>query len=223
MLTQQHLLRARILIVDDQPSNVRMLEKMLMTAGYTSVTSATDPRQVVPLYRELIPDLILLDIRMPHLDGFQVMEQLKEIEHATYPPVLVLTAQSDRDTRLRALSSGARDFLGKPLDQTEVLARIRNLLEIRLLQNELAMQNLILEEKVCERTTALMKANEELRAEMAERKKFEEQFLHAQKMESIGRLASGVAHDFNNIIMVIKCYSDIALKSLTPEKPLYRD
>ncbi|RJP18985.1 MAG: response regulator [Candidatus Omnitrophota bacterium] len=155
MINPEQLTAGKILIIDDQPQNILLLEKMLKAAQYASVNSTTDSRRAVDLYQEYKPDLVLLDLRMPHMDGFQVMEQLREIEGNSYLPILVLTAQSDRDTRLRALESGAKDFLDKPLDQAEVLARIHNILEIRLLYNELSNQNQILEEKVRIRTKEL--------------------------------------------------------------------
>lgn len=148
-------LTAKILVVDDLPSNVLLLEKILRSAGYQNVAGVTDSRTVAGLYRAHKHDLILLDIDMPYYDGFQVMAQLNEIEQESYLPILVLTAQSDQDTRIRALQNGAKDFLGKPFDRTEVLTRIRNILEVRLMHNQLRNQNLLLEEKVMERTWEL--------------------------------------------------------------------
>ncbi len=148
-------LTAKILVVDDLPSNVLLLEKILRSAGYQNVSGVTDSRAVAELYRAHKHDLILLDIDMPYYDGFQVMAQLNDIEHESYLPILVLTAQSDQDTRIRALQSGAKDFLGKPFDRTEVLTRIKNILEVRLMHNQLRDQNLLLEEKVMERTWEL--------------------------------------------------------------------
>ncbi|MEW5754827.1 MAG: HD domain-containing phosphohydrolase [Pseudomonadota bacterium] len=148
-------LTAKILVVDDLPSNVLLLEKILRSAGYQNVSGATDSRTVADLYRTHKYDLILLDIDMPYYDGFQVMAQLNEIEQDSYLPILVLTAQSDQDTRIRALQNGAKDFLGKPFDRTEVLTRIKNILEVRLMHNQLRNQNALLEEKVMERTWEL--------------------------------------------------------------------
>jgi diguanylate cyclase (GGDEF)-like protein len=123
-----------MLIVDDQPANVRLLERMLRGAGYTRVSSTVEPREVCELHRKNRYDLILLDLQMPGLDGFQVMEGLKAVETEGYLPVLVLTAQPEH--RQRALSAGAKDFVSKPFDQVEVLTRIHNLLEVRLLLRE---------------------------------------------------------------------------------------
>lgn len=147
--------QARILMVDDEPVNLKLLEKMLTADGYSNIHTLTDSRDVQTAYEKEQYDLILLDINMPHLDGFAVMEGLKQVETDGYLPVLVLTAQADRETRLRALEAGARDFLSKPLDRAEVLNRIHNILEVRLLHNDVRDQNRILEEKVQERTQEL--------------------------------------------------------------------
>jgi serine phosphatase RsbU (regulator of sigma subunit) len=131
MVSQADILNARILVVDDQEANVRLLEGMLRIAKYTSVESTTDPNQVCELHRRNRYSLILLDLQMPHLDGFQVMEALKEIEPDDYLPVLVITAQPDH--KLRALEAGAKDFVSKPFDMAELRARVHNILEVRLL------------------------------------------------------------------------------------------
>ena len=150
------ILSAKILIVDDQPPNVMLLEKMLSNQGFTFVHSTTDPRPVVEMYLEHRYDLILLDISMPFMNGYEVMAALNKVEEdKTYVPVLVLTAQTDRDTRIKSLEHGAKDFLTKPFDRLEVLTRIRNMLEVRLLHNQVRDQNRILEEKVLERTQEL--------------------------------------------------------------------
>lgn len=131
MVTEADILRAKILIVDDQEANVQLLESILASANYTAVSSTTDPYAVCELHRESHFDLILLDLKMAGMDGFQVLEGLKEIEANGYVPVLVVTANPD--CKLRALRSGARDFISKPFDIAEVLARVHNLLEVRLL------------------------------------------------------------------------------------------
>lgn len=153
---------AKILIVDDKAVNVRLLEMMLSFGGFTNVQSTTDSRDVVQLNNDNDYDLILLDIRMPHLDGFQVMEALSKASGEEYLSVLVLTAQNDMETRLKALQGGARDFVTKPFDKAEILNRITNMLEVRVLYNERKRQNEILEEKVHERTLELQERNVEL-------------------------------------------------------------
>jgi putative two-component system response regulator len=153
---------AGILIVDDNPTNVQLLDMMLEMEGFTKVQSTTDPRQVLGLQQEHKFDIILLDIQMPHLDGFEVMEQLRSGEESDYLPVLVLTAQQDMETRLRALESGAKDFVTKPFDRLEVLNRIYNILEVRFLYNERLRQAEVLEAKVKERTQQLQDSRLEL-------------------------------------------------------------
>jgi two-component system cell cycle response regulator len=125
------ILNASILIVDDQEMNVQLLEQMLREVGYRCITSTMDPHTVCTLHRDNHYDLILLDLQMPGMDGFQVMEGLKEIKTDSYLPVLVITAQ--RGHKLRALKAGAKDFVSKPFDMVEVKTRIRNMLEVRLL------------------------------------------------------------------------------------------
>jgi len=129
------ILNAGILVVDDQEVNVLLLERMLRGAGYLSVSSTMDPNEVCELHRKNRYGLILLDLLMPGMDGYKVMEGLKEIEEGGYLPVLVITAQPDQ--KLRALQAGAKDFVGKPFDLAEVLARVHNMLEVRLLYDEL--------------------------------------------------------------------------------------
>jgi putative two-component system response regulator len=158
--------QARILIVDDQEVNVRLLEGLLEVSGYTNVLSTSDSTEVVGIVGEQAPDLILLDLQMPVLSGFDVMELLQPWIHGTTRlPILMLTADSSREAKSRALSAGASDFLNKPFDPTEVELRIRNLLEVRLLQLQLHEQNKGLEQRVQERTRDL----EEARLEIIER------------------------------------------------------
>ncbi len=159
---------ARILIVDDQDTNVQLLERILRTAGYTDFRSTTDPRRVLSVFAELQPDLILLDLHMPHLDGFMVMESLKPlIVTGSFLPIIVLTADITPEAKRRALADGARDFLTKPFDPIEVLLRIDNLLETRFLHSKLLTQNQMLEEKVGERTRDLENAHIEVLERLA--------------------------------------------------------
>ena len=136
MPSQDEILKAKILVVDDSPDNVDLMLEILRDAGYTNVTATMRPAQVCPLHREHCYDLILLDLQMPELNGFQVMKGLKEIEHGGYLPVLALTAQPS--FKIAALEAGARDFISKPFDLMEVHKRIHNMLEVRLLYKELA-------------------------------------------------------------------------------------
>lgn len=154
---------ANILIVDDQETNIYILEYFLSSQGYTNIKTTTDPRNVVPLYISFKPDIILLDLSMPYLSGFEVMEQLKTLTPVnTFLPILVLTADVTTESKQRALSGGASDFLTKPFDLVEVELRIRNLLFTGFLQQKLKNLNLDLEEKVKERTIELETRNIEL-------------------------------------------------------------
>src|ERR1017187_2131394 len=136
MISSSEILKASILIVDDEESNILLLEHTLRGAGYTSIASTMNPHNVCELYRNHRYDLILLDIKMPDMDGFQVLECLKAIETDDYPPVLVITAEPGH--KQRALRAGAKDFVSKPFELVDVLTRVHNMLEMRLLQKELA-------------------------------------------------------------------------------------
>ncbi len=162
MPSQSDFLGANILIVDDQAVNVALLEQMLREADYTRITSTTDPREVCALHRKNRYDLILLDLQMPGMDGFQVMEALKTNRDDGYLPVLVITAQHGH--KMRALLAGAKDFISKPFDITEVKARVHNLLEVRLLYKELERHNALLEETVKERTAELRESEARYRS-----------------------------------------------------------
>jgi diguanylate cyclase (GGDEF)-like protein len=136
MPSRDEILNAKILVVDDSADNVELMLEILREAGYTDVSSTMLPEQVCPLHRQQCYDLILLDLQMPGLNGFQVMKGLKEIEQGGYLPVLALTAQPS--FKIAALEAGARDFISKPFDLLEVHKRIHNMLEVRLLYKELA-------------------------------------------------------------------------------------
>ena len=146
---------ACILVVDDEPANLKLLDKMLRSQGYQRLVLVDDPRVVIDLYRITQPALILLDINMPHLDGYQVMAQLKAMNDPLLPPIVILTAQHDKDSMLRALAAGARDFIGKPFDRNELLMRVRNLLEAQMAHSLLHDQKAVLEDMVRARTEAL--------------------------------------------------------------------
>jgi PAS domain S-box-containing protein len=156
------ILNASILIVDDQESNVSLLEQVLHEVGYTCVSSTTNSREVCALHRKHRYDLILLDLQMPDMDGFQVMEGLKIGAVDDYLPVLVLTAQPGH--KLRALQTGAKDFISKPFDLVEVKMRIHNMLEVRLLYKKLEDYNKLLEQKVLERTAELRESEARFRS-----------------------------------------------------------
>ncbi len=150
------LATSRILIVDDQPSNVMLLEGILQEEDFTSYRGLTDPREALSAFIEYLPDLILLDLQMPYLDGFAVMKQLQAcVAPGDFLPILVLTADITPEAKRRALTEGALDFLTKPFDATEVVLRIKNLLQTRSLHLQLQKQNEVLDEKVRERTADL--------------------------------------------------------------------
>src|SRR5690606_16992339 len=149
MLNVVDVFNASILIVDDQESNVTLLELVLGEAGYKKISSTMDSREVCALHRKNQYDLILLDLQLPDMDGFQVIEGLKTNIDDPYLPVIVLTAQPGH--KLRALQAGAKDFISKPFDLIEVKTRIRNVLEVRLLYKKLESYNRQLEQQVEER------------------------------------------------------------------------
>ena len=134
MIKETDIFNASILIVDDLEFNVQILDRMLRNAGYISITTTTNPLEVCDLYQKNRYNLILLDIEMPGMNGFLVLEGLKKIEPDDYLPVIVIT--SHPDYKLRALHIGAKDFISKPFDRGEVLARVHNMLEVRLLHEE---------------------------------------------------------------------------------------
>lgn len=160
------LQQMRILAVDDDESNLLLLRRILEHAGYTRVDVVTDPFLVAPMFVETRPDLVLLDLRMPGIDGFELMGRLGPLtDDGSDVPFLVLTADATDETRRRALSLGARDFLTKPLDRVELLLRVRNLLHVKHLQDRLLEHNAQLEDEVADRTRDL----EQSRLEMLER------------------------------------------------------
>ena len=178
MVSSADILNAGILVVDDMEPNVRLLEGMLRVAGYVSVASTTDPNEVCALYRQNRYSLILLDLQMPGMDGFQVMEGLKEIEGDGYLPVLVITAQPGH--KLRALEAGAKDFVSKPFEMAELRARVHNILEVRLLHLESRNYSKVLEETVRE----LEASREVIRIKtLEEQRKSEQELALAQETQ----------------------------------------
>ena len=195
MLEASAILNASILIVDDIEANVVLLEQIMRNAGYTNITSTQNPREVYELHKAHRYDLILLDLQMPEMDGFEVMERLKPLETADYLPVLVITAQPSH--KLRALKAGAKDFVSKPFDLVEVQTRIHNMLEVRLLYRQLADYNKRLEQTVLERTA-------ELRLSEARFQRFTElssDWYWEQDAQGVLTISSGPVHellDLNN-------------------------
>ncbi|CAK0766989.1 putative two-component system response regulator [Gammaproteobacteria bacterium] len=155
MNIDESIANERILIVDDEPINLKLLGNMLSSQGYQELVIVDDPREVVDLYLTARPDLILLDINMPYLDGYQVMEQLKKLNDPLLPPIVILTAHYNKEHLLRALAAGARDFVSKPFDRNELLMRVRNLLDAQRVHRLMHDQKNLLEKMVLERTEEL--------------------------------------------------------------------
>ena len=207
-MNQEELFSLHILIVDDEPVNIALLEDMLQFSGYQQVVATTDPRRVLDLCRRQRPDLVLLDLNMPYLDGFAVLRQLG----AEYPndacfPVLVLTADISLETKRRALAAGATDFLTKPFDNVEVLLRIKNLLRTRHQHLQLSDQKALLEDSVQERTAELRQALTRLQTAQA-------QIIQQERLSALGAMTAGIAHDFNNVLALILGYSEMLTRML---------
>lgn len=162
MEVNQRIFESKILIVDDDVSIGMTLEEMLKDNDYKKIRYISDSRQAATVFKEYQPDLVMLDIRMPHVDGFGVMEEIRKINPQSFVPILVLTGETEEEICLRALGLGATDFLNKPYKASEVLARIQNMLRVRQLQCELEQKNDLLEGKVEDRTKQLRHAVQEL-------------------------------------------------------------
>lgn len=204
----------RILMVDDRIANVSLLENVLTRLGYKNVKGVTDPRVVFTIVTEWEPDLIVLDLAMPHINGFQVMNRLRlGVPKEEWIPVLVLTADTDAGTKRKALTAGATEFLPKPFDSSEILLRIHNLLLMRILQRELQAQNEALDLKVSERTEQLVTRSKELERALKELKDAQDQLLKQERFRAFGEMAGGVVHDFNNVLMCVVGYTDLLLQN----------
>ncbi len=197
-MNQHPLPPAKILIIDDEPSNVRLLERVLELFGGVTWRCTTDPREAIPMFAEFQPDLVLTDLHMPHVDGYEVISEIRELlDGDIFLPIVVLTADVSPETRRKALRSGASDFITKPLDTTEVQLRIRNLLENRFL-------NLRLDETVRQRTSELEDALTQLRTA-------QEHVVKQERLRALGMMAGGIAHDFNNALTMILGYGELLL------------
>ncbi len=167
MLLDERILNAKILIVDDNILNVQILKKILTEAGYFNLYLTTDSTKAPLMYKEINPDLVLLDFNMPQLNGIEVMAEMKAQNPQGYLPILMITSEEDENLRAKAFQAGAKDFLKKPYDRLEVVLRSRNLIEVRLLYNQVKTDNLSLEEKVNERTKELYHARMEVIVRLA--------------------------------------------------------
>ncbi len=189
---------AKILIVDDEQGNINVLERMLSSVGYHNITSTTDSRSTPDIYQSIHPDLILLDIKMPEFSGFDVMRALSTLEKESYLPILVLTAQLDPETRLQALKAGAKDFVNKPFIMEEMLARINNLLEVRMLHNSAHQEKKSLEYQVVERSQELKQYQVEIIHRLARAAEYRdnETGMHVIRISKLCEcLAQGVGMD----------------------------
>ena len=153
---------ANILVVDDEAINLEIIKEMLSSAGYSNLNLTNSPKKAIQFYSHTPPDIVLLDIKMSEMSRFEVIQHFQSINHVPEPPVLILTALADKQTRLQALSSGARDFISKPFDADETLNRIRNLLEMHLAHKEIIVHNETLDRAVNQRTKELQKAQKEI-------------------------------------------------------------
>ncbi len=183
---------ARILLVDDEPANVDLLRRLLVRSGFTRIESTSDSREVADLYVKFRPDLILLDLHMPHRDGLAVMDELNQIAEASYLPILMLTGDDTQEAKREALSRGAKDFLNKPFNSDEVILRIGTLLETRFLYLQIQSQNQILEAKVRDRTRELESAQIEIIERLARAAEFRDDNT-GQHTERVGQMAALLA------------------------------
>jgi putative two-component system response regulator len=193
-MPQRSFKHARIMIVDDEPANVDLLRRVLGRAGFHKLDSTNDPREAVSLYVETRPDLILLDLHMPHVDGLAVMDRLNDIVEASYLPILMLTGDMTPEARREALSRGAKDFVNKPFNPDEVLLRIRTLLETRFLYLQIQSHNQMLEAKVRERTRELEAAQIEIIERLARAAEFRDDNT-GQHTERVGQMAALLARE----------------------------
>ena len=197
---------AHILMVDDEVSSTCLMTNFLNRIGYTQLRSINDSRRAFEAIETFVPDLILLDLNMPELDGFEVLNALRADRENEQIPVLVLTGDPSATNKRRALAAGATDLLVKPFDASEVSMRIQNLLHARFLRLEIRAQNRRLEARVLERTSELERALADLQA--AQR-----QAVQQERLSAFGEMAAGVVHDFSNALMSVIGYSEMLLSN----------
>jgi len=198
-MTTDLLQAARLLVVDDNVANLCLLQNVLNRIGFRNIESITDPRATFDRVAMTKPDLIVLDLNMPFMDGYAVMQQLAQSgSRDGFLPILVLTSDATSKTKRKALAAGASDLLTKPFDASEVFMRIRNLLEMRFLHRQLQEQNQSLEVRVAERTRELREVQQQVVAQ--------------ERLRAFGEMAGGVVHDFNNALMSVIGYSELLLE-----------
>lgn len=203
---------SRILIVDAAVANTTMLENVLHRMGYKAVKALNEPEEVFAVVDDWKPELIVLELAMPRVNGFEVMELLRNgLPREAWIPILILSSDCTAVTKRKALAGGASEFLPKPLDSSELVLRIRNLLLMRILQSELLQQNKTLEERVTERTKALAERSTELEEALEKLKSAQQSLLQQERLRAFSELAGGVAHDFGNILNCVVGYSELML------------
>lgn len=215
MIEDEGLERARLLVIDDEEANVRLLERILAESGFTDVIGSTDAREARGLVETHDPDLLLLDLLMPYVDGFEVMQALRDtLPPDRYFPILVLTADATEGTKRRALAAGANDFLTKPFDATEVVLRIRNLLRTRFLHIALQRQNDDLEDRVRARTEELSRTGDQLRATDTARRALLSRLVRAQEEER-QKIAADVHDDSVQVMTAVAMRLHLLRRKLT--------
>jgi signal transduction histidine kinase len=207
-MNEATLKEAHILMVDDEVSSTCLMTNFLNRIGYTQLQSINDSTRVFETIESFAPDLILLDLAMPKLNGFEILNALRADRQNEQIPVLVLTGDPSAKNKRRALAAGATDLLVKPFDPSEVSMRIRNLLQARFLRLEIQEQNRLLEERVGERTRELESALSDLQT--AQR-----QLVQQERLSAFGEMAGGVVHDFSNALMSIIGYSEMLITNAT--------
>ncbi len=204
---------ARILIIDDQETCARYLERLLERAGYAVCITMTDPSVAVRRFGEIAPDLVLLDLHMEPLSGVQVLKAIGlAIPPRHRPPVLVMTGDTTPEAKHEALAAGATDFLAKPFDELEVLLRIQHMLDARALYQQCQLYSQSLEGLVNKRTAALQEQTRDLERTLQELRETQQQVIQQERVRALGTMASGLAHDLNNGLSLILGYGEILLQ-----------
>jgi signal transduction histidine kinase len=195
----------QILIIDDEPANMELLEAIILMAGFAETRSTRDPSRALAIAAEMKPDLVLLDLTMPVVSGYEVLGQLRATNDPdNFLPIIVLTADVNPKTRRRALEDGANDFITKPFSNDEVVLRCKNLLQVRALHLALQSQNARLEERVLQRT-------QELEHALTELKGAQERQVQVERLRALSDMSNGIAADFNNLLTVLIGYTDLLL------------